>query len=201
MIKYDELNEISQYSVYKKIIDKKNITQGIFQKNIYKDPSFVTAKGSSYSEGRTNEKTIFDLDDGDYWSSAEKSGQYITLTFNKIHFQLKSLTLLRCMAYNCIYKFDVLGSNDNSFYQTACQISTAKNYFMGEPNNIECLSPFPYKYYRLKSTASTSDGNPVFLIYFLEFFGYIYIYDQNFTQKSKILNSCYITLICILVNK
>ena len=172
------------YNIISSYTTCKNISSGVLQNNYFSIPKFATFKGSS---SVSNSETVV-FNNKVYYKSENKPNSNFTIKFNKHAFKLSGLSLLSCYASQCVYSFDVFGSNNGEDWINECSVEKEKNYFMGEIRYADCESKNMYKYYRIMHKAGTTDSS--LEIYYLDLFGdlLVRVYCHN-TRKYIVFHN------------
>ena len=178
-----------------------DISKGVFQKNYFKIPNFVSFKGSSSLMSSLANETVVVEQNSEYWRSNKTQGQNFTVSFSKHLLKLKSISMKSCIDHYCVNNLDVYGSNEGSSWEFACKINVSKTYFQTNINNAACVSKYLYRQYCIVHVGPGMDGGYSFPIYYLELFGELYnINTKILTMKCNhyfrnYLISLYISLI------
>ena len=146
---------------------------GLFQSHLNEISSFIELKPSSI-DSNYNDPSIIFKNDNNFWQTNGESDSNLILTFSHHLLRLTQFALKSCVDYNCIYHFNIYGSNDLKNYENVCEINVDSNYFRYSPKNATCKSNAPYKSYQIKLTHGNLNDEWIMPIYYLEFFGDLY---------------------------
>ena len=175
---------ISLYEKLYRYIPKHNNLYGVFQSHINNIQSFVEISGSSTNPSYDDSSSIL-TNDNSHWESQDRSNSYLLITLSHHTLRLSHFTLHSCNINNCVYHFNVYGSNDLEHYENVCEINVEKDYFKNNPNNVSCISQAAYKRYQFKATFKNKDNKNIFPIYYLELFGDLYNIKPNIIMLTK----------------
>ena len=164
-----------------------NVTRGVLQNNYFTIPNFATFKGSSSVDSA--ETTIVNNDKSTYKSSNVPNSNF-TITFNNHSFKLSGVSLLSCYSSQCVYSFDIFGSNDGKAWNKECSVDKDVDYFKGAIRYADCASNKKYTNYRLMHRAGTYDNS--LELYYLELFGDLFTRTNcviMHTCKARVYNN------------
>ena len=173
-------------------------TSGVLQNNYFKIPDFATFKGSSSIED--NESSILKKDRTMFLSSNVANSNF-TIEFPHHLFKLSGMSLLSFYTFQCVYIFDVFGSNDRINWNKECSVEKDVDYFKGEIRFADCFSKGKYSSYRIMHKNGTLDNS--LELYYLELFGDLYIraWSNYCTRKIGFSNNLFSLSIMILKSK
>jgi len=112
-----------------------------------------------------------------------------SVAFKGSSLKLSGLSLLSCYSTQCVYEFDMLGSNDGKNWDLACSVEKDPTYFEDEIRYADCKSKRAYSQYKMMHKKGTTDNS--LELYYLELFGDLYInhciHTRN-VRKSVFMN-------------
>ena len=156
--------------------------EGILQ--FYKDKnafSFNTSAGS-------DDPKIVLQKGRPYWITLYNSTEnFFGISFNKLRILLSYIALYSCQTGECVGKLNVEGSLDNARWYEVCQYRGESSNFKGQYGSFPCKSPKTYSHFRLKMAETNDNGEWKFPIYYIEFFGKVFLsVITNNCERSKI---------------
>ena len=165
-----------------------DVMHGVLQSNYFSIPNFAFFKGST---SVSSSETTVTKNDTNTYKSADVPNSNFTISFTNHSFKLSGISLLSCYSSQCVYSFDIFGSNDGVSWIKECSVDKDSDYFKGEIRYADCSSNNKYTNYKMMHRAGTTDN--VLEIYYLELFGDLYIKScfKACTCKANAINNMF----------
>ena len=155
-------------------------SKGIIQQYINKFPSLYTLNWSSFSNQSEDYDCIRNKDT--YCQTNSETNSSLSLFFQQYLIKLKGVSIFSCFSHNCLYNFDIYGSqlanhnddqniSDSEKWILLCEVRKDKHFFHNKYGYAECPSKAYFKSFKFVQRGTNMDGSEILTFRFLDFFG------------------------------